>query len=557
MSDAPPPPPTPPPGYQPTGTRRAAGIVGLAVIVSRFFGVIREQIFAAMFGGGKLLDAYLAAFQIPNLLRDLFAEGALSTAFTTLFTRTWEKEGPPPAWLLANLIFSAALFFLGGICLLGIIDAPLIVEMTSHGFHAVPGKFELTVNLTRLLFPFILFVSLASVAMGMLNARFVFGLPASASTVFNIVSVAGGIAGAYACDPVARENWAHPHFSERALYGLCLGVLLGGFAQLAIQIPGLVKIGYRFKWTLNPGHPRLREVWSLMWPSVIAGAAVQINVLVNGQFASQIDGGRSWLNCAFRLMQFPIGVFGVSLATATLPAISRAFARDDMAGFGQTARNSLRLAFFLTIPSAVGLAVLAEPIIRLIYQHLHFTARDTAQTAAALQAYSIGLSGYAAIKILVPCFYALGERTMPLRVSLIGIGANLVLNLAAIKILHFGHAGLALTTSCVALLNFGQLFLALRKRIDIGPAVEWTGFLLRVLAAAALCGLGAWAAEHFTAGWQNEPLGKLDTVWRGAFCLFLALSTGVTAYGLGSILFGLHEFHEAAALIKRKLKRKK
>ncbi|HEY8965157.1 MAG TPA: murein biosynthesis integral membrane protein MurJ [Candidatus Methylacidiphilales bacterium] len=549
--------PQPMPGGAGTGTRRAAGIVGIAVIVSRFFGVVREQIFAAMFGGGKLLDAYLAAFQIPNLLRDLFAEGALSTAFTTLFTRTWEKEGPPPAWLLANLIFSAAIFFLGTICILGIIDAPLVVEMTSHGFHAVPGKFELTVGLTRMLFPFILFVSLAAVAMGMLNARFVFGLPASASTVFNIVSVAGGVLGAYACDPGARADWAHPHFGEKALYGLCAGVLLGGLAQLAIQIPGLIKIGYRFKWTLNPNHPRLREVWNLMWPSVIAGAAVQINVLVNGQFASQIDGGRSWLNCAFRLMQFPIGVFGVSLATATLPAISRAFARDDMAGFGHTARNSLRLAFFLTIPSAVGLAVLAEPIIRLIYQHLHFSARDTAQTAAALQAYAIGLSGYAAIKILVPCFYALGERTKPLRVSLVGIGANLVLNLAAIKLLHLGHAGLALTTSCVALLNFGQLFVALRRKVDIGPAAEWVSFFVRVVLASALCGLGAWAASHFTAGWQNEPLAKAASVWRQAFCLALALSTGVTAYGLGSLIFGLSEFHEAAELVKRKLKRKR
>ncbi len=556
MSDAPAPQQSPPP-HRETGTRRAAGIVGIAVVVSRLFGVVREQIFAAMFGGGKLLDAYLAAFQIPNLLRDLFAEGALSTAFTTLFTRTWEKEGPPPAWLLANLIFSATLFFLGGLCLIGMIDAPLVVELTSHGFHSVPGKFELTVTLTRILFPFILFVSLASVAMGMLNARFVFGLPASASTVFNIVSVAGGILGAYLCDPVARQNWAHPHFTDRALYGLCGGVLLGGIAQLAIQLPGLAKIGYRFKWTLNPSHPRLREVWDLMWPSVIAGAAVQVNVLVNGQFASQIDGGRSWLNCAFRLMQFPIGVFGVSLATATLPSISRSFARSDMAAFGGTARNSLRLAFFLTIPSAVGLAVLAEPIIRLIYQHLHFTARDTAQTAAALQAYSIGLSGYAAIKILVPCFYAMGERTIPLRVSLIGIGANLVLNYAAVKVLHFGHAGLAFTTSCVALLNFGQLFLALRRRVAIGTGREWTGFLLRVLAAAALCGLGAWLAEYFTAGWQGEPLGKIETVWRGGFCLLLALSTGVTAYGLGSILFGLPEFHEAVALAKRKLLRKK
>ena len=543
--------PQPPSGARKpeNNTRRAAGIVGIAVIASRFFGLIREQVFAAMFGAGKLLDAYNAAFQIPNLLRDLFAEGALSTAFTTLFTRTWDREGPAPAWQLANLIVSAMLFFLGTLCLLGIVAAPLIVTLTNPGFHHFAGKFELTVHLTQVLFPFILFVSLAAVVMGMLNARFLFGLPASASTVFNIVSVVGGVAGAYLLDPTARADWLHPKFTERALFGVCLGVLAGGLAQLAVQLPALVKLGYRFRWHLALKDPRLLEVWQLMWPSVIAGAAVQVNVLVNGVFASEIDGGRSWLNCAFRLMQFPIGVFGVSIATATLPSISRHFARNDLPAFGKTVRESLRLAWFLTLPAAVGLGVLARPIIALIYQHGHFTAHDTAQTALALQAYSIGLAGYAAIKVLVPCFYALGLPKTPLRISLLGIGFNVVLNFCLMRLFGMGHAGLALTTSCVALLNFGQLTAALSKKIDTGTFREWASYLARVLAAAALCGDTAWFLNGLVE--RYVPTGLLR-----ALGLLWAIGISAAVYGGASLAFRIEETHQAWGMIRRRLFKK-
>ena len=383
--------------------RRSALVTGVAVIASRLMGLLREVVFAAMFGAGKLLDVYIAAFRIPNLLRDLFAEGALSVAFTTLFTRAWEKEGEGPAWGLANLILTAMIFLMGILCVVAVIFAPAIVEATNFGFHHVPGKFELAVRLTRILFPFILFVSLAAAVMGMLNARFVFGVPASASTVFNIVSVVTGVSLAFLFDAGARATWPHPVFDERALYGVSTGVLLGGLAQLAMQLPSLWRLGFRFRWTLKLSDPRLRELWRLMWPSVIAGAAVQVNVLVNSMFASEINGGQSWLYVAFRLMQLPLGVFGVSLATAALPAVARAAARGDLKSFGGTAAEALRLNAFLTLPAAAGLAALAYPIIQLIYQHGRFTAFDTGQTALALQAYAIGLSGYAAIKILSPC----------------------------------------------------------------------------------------------------------------------------------------------------------
>ncbi|HLK24285.1 MAG TPA: murein biosynthesis integral membrane protein MurJ, partial [Caulobacteraceae bacterium] len=374
--------------------RRSAGVVGLAVLASRLFGLGRELVFPAMFGGGAVLDAYYAAFQIPNLFRDSFAEGSLSTAFTALFTRTWDREGPPPAWQLANLTLSAMVFVIGVVSVLAIAGAPLIVEATNFGFHNVPGKFELAVQLTRILFPFILFVSLAAAVMGMLNSRYVFAIPASASTAFNIVSVITGVAFAFVFDPTARATWPHPVFTERSAYGVSVGVLLGGLAQLGMQLPALFRLGFRFRWRLELTNPRLRELWSLMWPSVIASGATQLSVLINGVFASEINGGRSWLNCAFRLMYVPIGLFGVSVATVTLPAVARRFARDDLAAFGRTVRSSMRLTLFLSIPAAAGLAALASPVIALIYQHGRWTAHDTYETSLALEAYSIGLAGY-------------------------------------------------------------------------------------------------------------------------------------------------------------------
>ncbi len=297
-------------------------------------------------------------------------------------------------------MLSALILILGLICVVGIIASPAVVMVISGGFDHVPGKFELTVQLTRVLFPFILFVSIASVVMGALNARNIFGIPASASTVFNIVSIVTGAFLAWLFEP--QTDWHHPHFGERAVYGWCFGVLIGGLAQLAIQLPPLWKLGFRFHWKLDFRDSALRTVLMLMVPSAIAGSAVQINVLVNSQFASHIDGAVSWLYFAFRLVQLPIGIFGVAIATVTLPAVARQHALDDLKAFGKTVEEALRFGFYLTLPASVGLAVVAEPVIQLIYEHGRFTHHATEQTALALQAYTIGLAGYSGIKILVP-----------------------------------------------------------------------------------------------------------------------------------------------------------
>jgi putative peptidoglycan lipid II flippase len=433
---------------------------------------------------------------------------------------------------------------MGVICIVGILLSTPLVQVTNFGFHNVPGKFELTVQLTRVLFPFILFVSLAAVVMGILNARFVFGLPASASTIFNIVSVILGVAFAYVFDP--QTSWRHPHFTSKALYGVALGVLIGGMAQLAMQLPSLWRLGFRFKWHMDFSDPGLRQVWRLMWPSVIAASAVQINVLVNGMFASQIDGGRSYLNCAFRLMQLPIGVFGVAIATATLPAVSRLHARDDLAGFGRTVEESLRLALYLVLPAAAGLFALAPEIIGTIYQHGSFLAVHTEQTALALRAYAIGLAGYAVIKVVVPCFYALDKPRTPLMVSLLGISVNVAANLILVKLLGMGHVGVALSTAILALVNSLQLLFYLSREVKLGAVATWFDFSVKIGLSALLSAALAFYAAHAAAGLAHGFTGRLLSLSAG-------LASGIAGYFIPTILLNVPETHSFLRLVRGKL----
>jgi putative peptidoglycan lipid II flippase len=553
-------------------SKRSTLLVGASVMGSRLMGLIREQIFAFMFGSSGLADAFFAAFRIPNLLRDLFAEGALSTAFTTTFTKTWEKEGEASAWHLARLVLSTLTLVLGVICVLGVIFAPEVVHVISGGFEAEPAKFWLTVRMTQLLFPFILFVSLAAAVMGILNSRHVFGIPASASTVFNIVSIFGGAGLAVLFEP--QQNWSHPHFGEKAIFGWCFGVLLGGLAQLGIQLPSLWKVGLNFAGRLDFRNSGLRTVLILMVPSAIAGSAVQINVAVNSQFASHIhgDGAVSWLYYAFRLVQLPIGIFGVAIATVTLPAVARQHALDDLKAFGKTVEEALRFGFYLTLPASIGLCAIAQPVIQLIYEHGTFNATSTSQTALALQAYTIGLAGYSGIKILVPCFYAMQPPRFeslkgatfwqsfrhfvwhvilftPARVSLIGIALNLVLCYVLYDFFRLGHVGLALATGFVAVLNFLQLVHAIQKKIDLGSATDWLSFFLRVTTATLACGAVVFLGDQVLLAHRSTHS------LLGATILFLNIASAGTVYFGLTVVFKVPESVELMTFIKRKMGR--
>ncbi|HWP44951.1 MAG TPA: murein biosynthesis integral membrane protein MurJ [Blastocatellia bacterium] len=537
-------------GERASSVARSAGIVSLAVMASRVLGLVREMIFAFFFGASSSFanDAFVIAFRVPNLLRDLFAEGALSSAFVPVFSDYLVNKNEREAFRLSSLVTTALILVLGVLVILGIVFTPQILSVFASGFREDPQKFDLTVRLTRIMMPFILLVALAAQSMGILNARDRFAVPALSSAFFNVGSIIGGIiSAALLADPTLTDPVTailnHP---TEAIIGMAYGVLIGGFLQYAIQWPSLRRAGFRYRPVLSFNDPGLRRIFKLMGPAVIGAAAVQVNVLVNSNFASmvvnpatgQIDNGPvSWLNYAFRFMQFPIGVFGVAIATATLPRVSRSAAAKDMSGFRHTIASSVRLTFLLTIPSAVGLAVLGRPIIALIYERGPFNPIDTRHTADALAYYAIGLAGYSAIKILAPAFYALGDSRTPMTISLLSIVTNFVLNWMLVGILQ--ERGLALSTSTVALLNFGLLYFLMRRRISGIEGRETAVAVFKILLASAVMGAICWLIS----GWIGDRAG--DTFIARAANVFVSVGAGAGVFYAVARLLGIEDLKTA------------
>jgi len=530
---------------------RSAGVVSLAVFMSRITGLVRESVMASLFGAGLTYDAFMLGFRIPNLTRDLFAEGALSSAFVPTFTEYLANRGKEEAARLANLVGTALFLIVGSLCAAGVIFAPALVHLLAPGFAAVPGKFELAVRMTRIMFPFLLLVALAAQAMGVLNASNVFGVPALASTFFNIGSVVFGVLLGVILGPTL-------HLSR--IEGMAVGVVLGGALQLCWQLPSLYRLGYRFRPQLHFSDPGMVRILRLMAPAILGSAAVQINVMVNTNFASTIldprtghDGPVSWLSYAFRFMQLPLGLFGVAMASATLPSISRSAAAGRLDEFRKTLSHSLGMVFLLTLPSSVGLIVLGKSIIGAIYQHGRFNLYDTQQTAQALSCYAIGLAGYAALKVLTPAFYALGDGRTPMLVSLASILINYT---AADTMIHVGglrQAGLALATSAVALFGFVVLFLILRARIGGIHGRALAAQLARVGAASvAMAAVVALSSRFMEAHAGISQLGRLADL-AVSIPLGLAVFYGICrALGVSDIDMAVRAF---TAPIRRRLAR--
>ena len=524
-------------------------------MASRVLGLVREMVFAYFFGASKSFatDAYVMAFRIPNLLRDLFAEGALSSAFVPVFSDYLVNKDEKEAFRLSNLVATALIVVLGLCVLLGIVFAEPLVALIAPGFRADPAKFELTVRLTRIMMPFILLVALAAQAMGILNARDRFGIPALASSFFNIGSIIGGLSvAALLADPTfANPIRAIVDRPTEAIVGMAYGVLIGGFLQYAVQWPSLRRAGFRYRPMLSFSDPGVRRMFGLMGPALIGGAAVQVNVLINSNFASNIPGTGpvSWLSYAFRLMQFPIGVFGVAIATATLPAISRSVARKDEADFRHTLASSMRLAFLLTIPSAVGLIALGQPIIALIYERGHFGPVDTEHTAAALSFFAIGLTGYAAIKILAPAFYALGDSRTPMIISLASMLTNFVMNWSLVGVMQ--ERGLALSTSTVALANCGLLYFIMRKRINGLEGRRTAVAMIKILVASAVMGAVCWVvsrgAEHL--------IGSSFAARLANVAVSVAVSAGL--FYLIATLLGVEELKAATSALTGRFRKRR
>ena len=519
---------------------KAAGIIGLAVMCSRLLGLVREQIFAALFGGGMAMDAFTAAFRIPNLLRDLFAEGALSTAFVTTFSKTIARGSDEDAWRLANKVATMTASVLGVLCVVGMVFSPQLVALLAPGFD--PEKAALTAQLTRIMFPFILLVSLAALVMGMLNAKNRFGMPAMASSFFNIGSIVGG---------VVLGFWIDPHFGPRALIGLAFATLIGGGLQLAVQLPSLARLGYRFRPDIHWRDPGVKAILLLMGPAVIAASTTQVNVLVNSMFASTLgDGAIFSLAIAFRLMQLPLGLFGVALGTVTLPLLSRLVVAGKTPEFRSELARAIRWGLLLTLPSMLGLMLLAEPIISVLYQHGKFNAAQAAQAAGALRFYAIGLGGYAALKVLVNAFYAIDRRKTPMLVSFVAVGLNLLFNWIFTFRLGWGAQGLAFSTGCVATFNFLLLYFLMQKQLK---GLESRRLLLMLaklaLAGVPLAAVCAASSHWLLADWQHEAL--LPKI----AALLATVIAGAGVFAASGILLHIEELKELRDAFMRRLRR--
>jgi putative peptidoglycan lipid II flippase len=459
---------------------KSTTLVSGATFVSRVFGLVREQIFAFLFGAGFATDAFVAAFRIPNLLRDLFAEGALSAAFVPVFTDYLVNKDKKEAFRLGNLVTNALLFVLFAVVVIGVAATPWIVDLIAPGFKSIPGKSELTVLLARIMFPFLLLVSLAAVAMGMLNSLKRFGVPAFAPVFLNVGMI---LAGFLLC----------PLFNPPIL-GMALGVLLGGLGQWAFQLPSLRQEGYRYRPIVSFSDPGVRRIMILMTPAILGLASTQINIFVNTVIASFLpQGSPSYLNYSFRLMHFPLGVFGVAVATVTLPIVATYAARKDIPNVLSTCASSLRLVFFLTLPSIFFLTIAAKPIISTLYQHGVFTYQDTIFTSQALIFYAFGLFAYASVRVIAPVFYSLGDTKTPVKVSVLAVAVNIALNLAFMRPLSF--RGLALATSLSAMVNMFVLMSLLRRRVGPLDISNLTASFLKILSGSAVMGAVLFAIQ--------------------------------------------------------------
>ena len=512
-------------------------MTGLATLTSRILGLVRDQFLAAIFGAGSDMDAFLVAFRIPNLVRDLFGEGAMSAAFVPTFTRRLTVDGKPAAWHLANNLINALIVSTGALVVVGIVFAPSIVGAYARDFSAVPGKLELTIALTRVLLPFLTMVALAAAFMGMLNSLHHYFIPALSPALFNVAIIAG----AFACVPLM------PALGLPRISAIAVSALVGGALQVLVQWPSLRAEGFRYRPVLDVADPGLRQVLILMGPGTVGLAATQVNLFINTLLATtQGTGAVSWLSYAFRLMYLPIGLFGVSIATAALPAVSRYAAAGDRAGIRQTVAQSIAMMMVLNVPATFGLVALSEPIVRLLFERGRFLASDTSATAAALRFYAVGLVGYATARIASPVFYALRRSHVPVIVSISTIAVNVVLNVVLVRVL--GFRGLALGTSIAMIANGGVLLVLLQRHLDGLEGRRLLTTFAKILAASCVMAAAAYAVERaltsFLPGMHVVPQ---------AVRLFSAIGAGILVLVVSAKVLYIRELDEALSDIKARL----
>jgi putative peptidoglycan lipid II flippase len=495
---------------------RAAAVVGAATLLSRILGFVRDLVVARAFGAGTATDAFFVAFRIPNLLRRLLAEGALSSAFIPVFTEYLTTRSHPELVRMLRAVAGGLGAVLVAVTVLGMLGSPLLVSVMAPGFTTDPATASLTTRLTRLMFPYLFLIGLAAVAMGILNAHRVFWAPALSPVALNV----GMIAAVWLIAPRLAEP----------IVSLGIGVLAGGVGQFLIQMPSLVERRLLVRPSLEPRHPAVRRILRLMGPVAIGQSATHLSTFINTVIASFLAGGSvSYLYFADRLVEFPLGVFGIAIATAALPTLSEQAARRDPDAIRETLAFALRLSGFVSLPAAVGLFILREPLVRVLYERGAFGAAETTATALALGCYALGLLGFAIAKVGAQAFYALGDTRTPVKVATAAMALNTVM--AAALAVPLAHAGLALATSAGALAHAAALIWLLRRRLP-GPApratrVGWT----RIVAVSAALALGLVLALRY---WPPPADRVAEGVWLGVLVMGGTLFYGTLQLGLGS-----------------------
>ncbi len=492
--------------------------VGTAL--SRIMGLGREMVFAHLFGASQsaAADAFNVAFRIPNMLRDLFAETALSAAFIPVLTSERAK-GKEFQNRLASNIFNVLFIVTGLVSVVGLLASPHLAKWIAFGFGKVPGKIGLTSQLTAVLFPFLIVVSLGAWAMSYLNTEKSFFVPSVAPALFNVFSI---------LVPVLTYGWYVSHGKE-PIFGMAIGVLVGGLMQFLVQMPLVFRKGFRYSFVVSFRDPEFRRVLALFVPVAIGLAGPRINVLVNTILVTPLkQGSVSWLNYAYRIMQLPLGLFGVAVGTVTLQSLSRIVLDNDVVAVRSRLTDSLKMALFLTIPTSVLLAFLSRPVTRVIYQRGHFRPEDTLPTAVALILYTLGIPFIAGLRNVAAVYYAYKDARIPMYASLVSVALTIALNVSLIGVL--GFMIFPLSTSLAAALNFWILVGFLPKKIGMFDMRPLGGYFASLTAAALLGGAAAWLGNQIFIKWLGDR--------------FLPALAGVVACGL----FGLVVFYGASRL---------
>ncbi len=507
-----------------------AGLVGGVTFLGRIFGFVRDAVMAWFFGTGFISDAFFVAFRIPNLLKRLFSEGILSLAFIPVFIQYLSVKGKEEAFDLARSAFMTFCLILSGMTLVGVLFAPIIVVMFAPGFVHIPEKFALTVSLTRMMLPFAVFIGLSAISMGILNTFGHFVAPSLSSLLINL-SMIGAIC------------FISPAMTE-PVNGLALGVIIGGVLQLVFQVPFLLKTGVFIRKKTVLFHQGLKKIWALTLPAAVGASVFQINMLLDTLIASFLtEGSISYLYYADRLVQFPLGIFGIAAAMALLPELSKNASLKNYTVLADTICFSLRMVLFVTVPAMAGLVILREPIISVLFGRGAFDAQSVQLTAGALLYYGLGLWAFTSVRIVVSTFYALQDARTPVRIGLFCILLKMIMSVVFMQVMDY--KGLALGTSLASVFNLIFLIRALQMKLG---EIDWRDTLLSL--SQAVMGTIVMSFGVAVISWLIFPVSDASLIWR-LLGLFGSIVSGMVIYSIFSIWFKCREIQILLNAIKQ------